>query len=337
MQKGLPFDLTTEWVQERLDRGTCEVTGIAFSFSTKRGWNTPSLDQIVPSGGYTQKNTRLILFGLNAAFGNWGEQRMIEMASAILRKRREKSQALSTALGEALKRQTDGLGSTLYKLTWKTRVTPSGLSISALRASARPTSGNGSGGSESGWPTPVVTDGANARNSTALRHNVDSKHHSGTTMLDAASMAGWPSPTTPSGGQAPPEGTSATGMTPNGRKVQVTLKDLAAMAGWPTPQTHDVTRRGNTNADHHSFPHDLSNMADWCDQAARLTVSGELLTGSTAGMESGGQLNPAHSRWLMGLPSVWDSSGVTAMLLLRQQRKPSSRRTSKRKPIDIFS
>jgi hypothetical protein len=34
------------------------------------------------------------------------------------------------------------------------------------------------------------------------------------------------------------------------------------LAGWPTPQTHDERKRGNTEADHHHFPHDLSNAAE---------------------------------------------------------------------------
>lgn len=37
--------------------------------------------------------------------------------------------------------------------------------------------------------------------------------------------------------------------------------DDNACFGWPTPQTHDTQERGNTNADHHHFPHDLSNAA----------------------------------------------------------------------------
>lgn len=39
------------------------------------------------------------------------------------------------------------------------------------------------------------------------------------------------------------------------------LNEIALLAGWPTPQTHDDRERGNTNADHHHFPHDLPNMA----------------------------------------------------------------------------
>ena len=53
----------------------------------------------------------------------------------------------------------------------------------------------------------------------------------------------------------------------------------------------------------------------------RLTVSGQMLTGSSAEMESGGQLDPSHSRWLMGLPPEWDDSAPTATPSQRKSRK----------------
>jgi hypothetical protein len=100
------------------------------------------------------------------------------------------------------------------------------------------------------------------------------------------------------------------------------LHNQVHLAGWPTPTTRDW----KDGSEQPNVPiNSLLEREVWAAGPARLTATGELLTGSTAGMESGGQLNPAHSRWFMGLPSEWDDCGVTAMQSLRRQRKPSSR------------
>ena len=65
----------------------------------------------------------------------------------------------------------------------------------------------------------------------------------------------------------------------------------------------------------------LQDVAALCSPA-RLTVFGEMLTGFTAEMESGGQLDPDHSRWLMGFPEEWEKSAPTETpsTLKRRQR-----------------
>lgn len=64
------------------------------------------------------------------------------------------SAALASSLASRLQAATASSGSTLFTLTWKPRATPSGRSISALRASVRRTSDNDC----SSWGTPTTEE-----------------------------------------------------------------------------------------------------------------------------------------------------------------------------------
>lgn len=75
---------------------------------------------------------------------------------------------LQSCLANRLRARTDSLGSTIYLLTWRTRVTPAQRSIPALRGSVPRTSAKGSTGSRRGWPTPR-TSSANCSDADATR------------------------------------------------------------------------------------------------------------------------------------------------------------------------
>jgi hypothetical protein len=95
---------------------------------------------------------------------------------------------------------------------------------------------------------------------------------------------------------------------------------LAVASPWATPAARDwrsesASEEFNAKRWNHTRGKPLS---------AQATLAGQSVSGSTAGMESSGQLNPAHSRWLMGYPPAWDACAVTAMPSSRKPRRSSS-------------
>ena len=191
-----------------------------------------------------------------------------------------KSQArrCSESLQSALEANLSGLGSMIYQTVWKPHTTPWGRQIYRLRASGRRTSDSEHSLVRSGWPTPNA----------GPQNDTDTKWEARRARIKAEKK--------------------------NGNGFGMTLGMASTLSGWPTPTTRD-------HKDGKECPNvplnALLGRVAWLTanpQAARITADGTMLTGCSAEMESGGQLNPAFSGWLMGFPEAWCRAALTARL-----------------------
>lgn len=92
------------------------------------------------------------------------------------------------------------------------------------------------------------------------------------------------------------------------------LRDAVMLAGWGTPTAREFGGTPEQALERKRRARERGvrlGVSVTCLSHQVQLASGAIASGSHAETESCGQLNPAHSRWLMGLPSVWDACGVT--------------------------
>ena len=205
---------------------------------------------------------------------------------------------LQSSLESRLRARLEGRGSTLFRLTWREWVTPSGRPICALRGSARRTSDSGF----SSWPTAKSSDGVKGVRSADGAMREFTRKGVGSDLPTMVVLCSWAT----SQARDYKHGLEKRAMFPNGRS---NLNDQVLLASWATLTAKDaggtveplLRRKAKAIANGKQLGMSLTSLS----LQATLVDSGPMPIGSFAETAKPGQLNPAHSRWLMGVPVEW--------------------------------
>lgn len=196
-----------------------------------------------------------------------------------------RSVALQSCLASRLAQQLANTGSMIYLMSWKSKATPAGRLYCQRQASAHRTRETACSLVLTNWPTPMCHDAAGAR---APRLKRDANRNPNKLESYRHDLADAP---------------------------YLIFSIAPQWVGWPTPTTSDYKGSGPTTIRKDGKDRTFDRLDYATEQGLsapiRITNSGAILIGSDAVTENTGQLNPAHSRWLMGFPPEWCACAVT--------------------------
>lgn len=207
--------------------------------------------------------------------------------------------SLQTNLSKQLHSALSTDGSMEYKLTWRPHLTPSGLRISRLRASERPTGDKDFGG----WPTPNTPSGGRSMSPDkmdATGKTLDGKKHTAS-LEHAVKFSGQPT-----------HQETDLSSTQSGN---LNRDSHLAIMGWTTPSSRDwkdtpgmSTTGINPDGTERTRLDQLPRQANLAAGATPGTPAQTAKHG-----ESPQSLNPFFSAWLMSYPTQWTLCGLRAL------------------------
>jgi hypothetical protein len=93
VKKGIEFDLTVDWIEQKLLEGVCEVSKLKLDFVSKNTgkWGHgsqnpfgPSLDKTNPNKGYTKDNVKVVVWIYNVGKQNNTHDDIMKLAKALV-------------------------------------------------------------------------------------------------------------------------------------------------------------------------------------------------------------------------------------------------------------